>query len=132
MFQLIKNNTGLESIDSLLDSFFHDTFYNYHNSINNIDYHSYSDDTNYYIDLALPGLEKKDINLHIEDNYLFLNYESNNQKGSSFWQKSFKRKIKLPGNIKLNNIDAKLKNGILSIQIQKEIKKSSSKRIEIK
>ena len=132
MFELIKNNQKLESIDSLLNNFFNDTFYHYNNSVNNVDYYSSDDEKNYYIELAVPGLEKKDINLSINNNTLLLHYESKNEKDHSFWQKSFRRNIKLPKNINLNSIEAKLKNGILSIKIQKDQQESKNQIIEIK
>ena len=132
MFELIKNNQKLESIDSLLNNFFNDTFYHYNNSVNNVDYYSSDDEKNYYIELSVPGLEKKDINLSINNNTLLLNYESKNEKDHSFWQKSFRRNIKLPKNINLNSIEAKLKNGILSIKIQKDQQESKNQIIEIK
>ena len=83
MFELIKNNQKLESIDSLLNNFFNDTFYHYNNSVNNVDYYSSDDEKNYYIELAVPGLEKKDINLSINNNTLLLHYESKNEKAPS-------------------------------------------------
>ena len=132
MFELIKNNQKLESIDSLFNNFFNDTFYHYNNGVNNVDYYCSDDDKNYYIDLALPGLEKKDINLNISDNYLLLNYKSKDEKDNASWKQSFRRSIKLPKDIKTDGIDAKLKNGILSIKIQKDKQESKNQKIEIK
>ena len=132
MFELIRNNQRLGKIDSLLDTFLNDSFSNHENFYNKIDYYFSDDDVNYYIDLALPGLEKKDINLNVTDNYLFLNYESKDNNDHSFWNRSFSRRIKLPSNIKKDAISAKLKNGILSIKIKKDIEEIKSKKIEIK
>ena len=42
MFELIKNNRGLNTVDSLFNDFFSDSFFNT-NSINTIDYY-YSND----------------------------------------------------------------------------------------
>ena len=90
------------------------------------------DESNYYVELALPGLEKKDINLNINNKDLYINYEPKNDTDNSFWKKSFNRKIKLPNNIKPNGISAELKNGILSVIIKKENVKKCNKTIEIK
>lgn len=132
MFELIKNNQRLETIDSLLDRFFSDSIYNYNNSISNLDYNYSSDENNYYIELALPGLEKKDINLNISENFLFLNYESKDEENTSFWKKSFNRRIKLPANIDAETISAQLKNGILSIIIKRMKEESNMRKINIK
>jgi len=132
MFKLIKNNQGLGSIDSLLNQFFNDSICNYNHSISHLDYNYSSDENNYYLDLALPGLEKKDINLNISDNYLFLNYESADKENSSFWNQSFNRRIKLPANIDMDSITAQLKNGILSITIKRVKPASNMKKINIK
>tara|TARA_B100001250_G_scaffold231526_1_gene198732 strand:+ start:26 stop:424 length:399 start_codon:yes stop_codon:yes gene_type:complete len=132
MFELIKNNQRLETIDSLLDRFFSDSIYNHNNSISNLDYNYSSDENNYYIELALPGLEKKDVNLNISENFLFLNYESKDEENTSFWKKSFNRRIKLPANIDVETISAQLKNGILSIVIKRVKEESNMRKINIK
>ena len=132
MFELIKNNQRLGAIDSLLNQFFNDSICTYNHSISNLDYNYSSDEKNYYIDLALPGLEKKYINLNVSDNYLFLNYESSDNNRSSFWNQSFNRRIKLPANIDIDSIAAQLKNGILSITINRVKQESKMKKINIK
>ncbi len=130
MFELIKNNKRIDNIDSLLYSIFNNSYHN--NMIDDIDYYYSDDDSNYYIELALPGLDKKDINLNIDGEYLFLNYEQNDKATNFFWQKSFKRRITLPQNINSDTVVAQLKNGILSIKIDKKTKSSNFKSIDIK
>ena len=132
MFELIKNNPRLNTVDSFFDRFFNDSIYNYSNYMSNLHYNYSSDEDNYYIELALPGLEKKDINIHINDNYLCLDYESKEDRNSSFYQQSFNKRIKLPTDINIDNISAHLKNGILSIAIQRIKKESNIKQITIK
>ena len=74
---------------------------------------------NHYIELALPGLDKKDINLNLNGSYLYLSYDSKDESDSSLWNRSFNRRIKVPNNINTDSIKADLKNGILTIKIQK-------------
>ena len=130
MFELIKKNRGLNTIDSLFNDFLNDGFFNPNNT-NTIDYYYSNDEKNHYIELALPGLDKKDINLSISDGYLDLSYESKDKSSSAFWQRSFHRRIKLPNNINLDSINADLKNGILSIKIGKDKKDIANKTIII-
>ena len=132
MFELIKNNHNLNNIESFLDRFFSDSIYNYNNYVSNIDYNYSYDEDNYYIELALPGLDKKDINMNVVDNYLHLDYKSKEKDNSNFWNQSFNKKIKLPTNINLDTISAQLKNGILSIVIERIKIESKMKKITIK
>jgi len=131
MFELIKNNRGLNTVDSLFNDFFSDSFFNT-NSINTIDYYYSNDEKNHYIELALPGLDKKDINLNLNGSYLYLSYESKDESNSSLWSRSFNRRIKIPNNINTDSIKADLKNGILTIKIQKNKQEIENKKIEIK
>jgi len=132
MFELIKNNKEMESIDSLFNHFFNDTFLINNRFLNQLDSCFSDDDDNYYLELALPGLDKKDISLIVKDRDIHINYESKNDASNAFWHKSFNRKIKLPDNTKSNGVSAELKNGILSIAIKKDKVKESSTVIDIK
>ncbi|MAZ55721.1 MAG: hypothetical protein CMP54_01805 [Flavobacteriales bacterium] len=132
MFEIIKNNYTLNSTDSFLDRLLSDSMFNDNSYISNGDYNYSYDDDNYYIELALPGLDKKDININIVENYLCLSHESKEKENSSLWVKSFNKRIKLPSNINLENISAQLKNGILSIIIERIKKESTIKKITIK
>tara|TARA_B000000475_G_scaffold218262_1_gene180950 strand:+ start:54 stop:452 length:399 start_codon:yes stop_codon:yes gene_type:complete len=132
MFEIIKNNYKLNNTDSFLDRLLSDSIYNDNSYISNADYNYSYDEDNYYIELALPGLDKKDININVVENYLCLSHESNEKDNSSFWMKSFNKRIKLPSNINLETISAQLKKGILSIVIERIKKESSIKKITIK
>jgi len=132
MFEIIKNNYKLNNTDSFLDRLLSDSIYNDNSYISNVDYNYSYDEDNYYIELALPGLDKKDININVVENYLCLSHESKEKDNSSFWMKSFNKRIKLPSNINLETISAQLKKGILSIVIERIKKESSIKKITIK
>ena len=132
MFEIIKNNYTLNNTDSFLDRLLSDSMFNDNSYISNGDYNYSYDDDNYYIELALPGLDKKDININVVENYLCLSHESKEKDNSSFWMKSFNKRIKLPSNINLETISAQLKKGILSIVIERIKKESSIKKITIK
>lgn len=128
MFELIKNKNNRDLFDNLFDNLML-------KSCNMRDYKSndsyFSTDEKYYkIDIALPGANKDEIQLSINNNYLDLNYT--NQNDNNIWNSSFNRTIKLPNDILENKINAELKDGILSIKISRDIKKSISKRITIK
>ena len=128
MFELIKNKNNRDLFDNLFDNLML-------KSCNMGDYKSndsyFSTDEKYYkIDIALPGANKDEIQLSVNNNYLDLNYT--NQNDNNIWNSSFNRTIKLPNDILENKINAELKDGILSIKISRDVKKSISKRITIK
>ena len=96
----------------------------------------------YALDIEMPGIEKKDINLDLKDGYLTVtakrehNVNDENKKENyirrerSFGQ--FSRSFYV-GDIKQEDVDAKLENGILKITLPKEQKKvETANQIEIK
>tara|TARA_B100001029_G_C14756133_1_gene283434 strand:+ start:180 stop:569 length:390 start_codon:yes stop_codon:yes gene_type:complete len=129
MFELIKNNNRVNSIDSLFNNILNDR-YDFINNYN-IDSHFSSDEKNYYLEVALPGANKKDINLNVENGTLNLSYSSSNEENFT-WNNSFNKRIKIPTDVKENTISAKLKDGILSIKLEKDQEVIKSKVIDIK
>ena len=131
MFELIKNHKELNYIDNLLNELNYNSFWPNRLDGHFSDIHISDDEDLYCVELALPGLEQNDINLHVSDNYIYLNYESTNEQNKPYWINSFNRRIKLPNDIQRDSVEAELKNGILSIQIKKDSAKNSHK-IKIK
>ena len=100
-------------------------------------------DSNYVLEVDLPGFDKKDINMQLDNGYLSItarrehkSEEGQDKKGNfirrerSFGQ--FSRSFYV-GDIQEEDIDAKLENGILTIKLPKDKKEEpKTKRIEIK
>ena len=95
---------------------------------------------NIHIEMDVPGFDKKDIKIDVEDGILTIEAEkeeSNEEKEDKNYYRrertygSFKRQFNV-GNIKENEIDAKFNNGVLKISFPKEEKKETKKFIEIK
>ena len=82
----------------------------------------------YKIDLAAPGLEKKDFKVEILDGVLSISAEKEEEKkeeGKNFRRRefsynSFKRSFTLPDNLLNDKIDAKYENGILHLTLPKK------------
>lgn len=82
----------------------------------------------YQIELAVPGLEKKDFNVSIENNMLTVSAEkeheskteNKNYRSREFSYSSFYRSFVLPENLILDKIDAKYENGILKVILPKK------------
>ena len=100
-------------------------------------------ENNYVLEVDLPGFDKKDITLELDNGYLSISakrehkVEENNEKKGNFIRRErsfgqFSRSFYV-GDIKEEDIDAKLENGILTIKLPKEEKKEvKSNHIEIK
>jgi len=96
----------------------------------------------FQLEVAAPGLEKKDFKLNVEDNLLTISYEKqtsteHNSEDTKihrqeFSTRSFKRTFTLDEKIDAEKIQAKYENGILSVTLpKKEEVKITPKAIEI-
>lgn len=94
---------------------------------------------NVHIVLDVPGFDKNDIKLDVEDGVLTIEATRENEKedgDKNYYRKervygSFKRQFTV-GNINEDEINAKFNNGVLKISFPKEEKKETKKFIEIK
>jgi HSP20 family protein len=126
---------------SLFDNMFNDDFFNFDlNPVNSgsIDYDIIENEKDYVLDLMLPGFNKEDVSVSVEDNIMTIEGERKfdektkyNRKGSFYGR--FKKSFTLPDEVLADQISASHnKNGILSITIPKDEKAKLSKVIEIK
>lgn len=82
----------------------------------------------YEIELAVPGLERKDFKVEVENNTLIVSAEKEEEKKTEeknyrsreFSYNSFYRSFSLPDNLKLDNINAEYHNGVLKITLPKK------------
>jgi len=98
-------------------------------------------DDAYYIEVDLPGIEKEDININVDENTLTISgerkvkeehKEDNFYKVESVYGK-FERSFSLPEDVDTDKIEAEHKNGVLEIKIPKVAKvEKTPKKIEIK
>lgn len=96
---------------------------------------------NVHIDLDVPGFDKKDIKLDVEDGILTIEATKNEENEDKNEEKNYFRRERVFGTVKrqftVGNIDeksinAKFENGVLKITFPKEEKKETKKFIEIK
>tara|TARA_B100000780_G_C21084751_1_gene436976 strand:- start:766 stop:1179 length:414 start_codon:yes stop_codon:yes gene_type:complete len=135
--KLVRRNAGFPS---LLDELFtNDAFYGgstYTPAVN-----IKETENSYVVDLAVPGMEKSDFEINLENNVLTISAEKATEKENTtekytlkeFGKFSFKRSFTLPeGKVNTENVNAQYNNGVLSILLpkqEKEVKKA--KLIEI-
>lgn len=98
--------------------------------------------TEYRIELAAPGLERKDFNIEVENNTLTISAEKEEEKKDSeegysrkeYSFNSFTRTFTLPEDVKEGDIEAKYENGILKVTLPK-VKESvvkQARRVSVK
>ncbi len=100
-------------------------------------------DNQFVMELAAPGLDKKDFNLQIENDQLIISAEKKSEREESesgkftrreFNYSAFRRSFMLDDNIQREGISASYENGVLRITLPKKEetwKKPSAKSIEI-
>lgn len=82
----------------------------------------------YRIELAAPGLEKKDFKIEMENDVLTISAEKTEEKSEKengytrkeYAYNSFSRSFSMPENFKADKIDAKYADGILKITVPKK------------
>ena len=126
--------------DSFLDDFMFPSVKE--SSLGNMKCDIYEKDNVYYLEMDIPGIDKNDVNIEIDDNdYLVITAEkvkSNEEvEGKNYIRKErsygkYQRTFYV-GGIDKNSIEASFENGILKVTMPKiNEEKTSLKRIEIK
>lgn len=99
------------------------------------------DEKNYNLELAIPGVDKKDLKIDINEDVLTISSETKNEteeekdgyKRKEFSYSSFCRSFYIPENVNRDKIGASYKDGILNIELPKieEEKSRITKTIKI-
>lgn len=99
-------------------------------------------DDDYFIEVAAPGMSKKDFNVNFQNNVLTISSEKKDEKEEKddsytrkeFSYQSFQRSFTVPGNdVDSDKISASYENGILKIKLPKreEVKPKPAREIKI-
>jgi HSP20 family protein len=99
------------------------------------------DEKSFMLDLAVPGIDKKDLKIDINEDLLTISSETKNDseenkdgyKRKEFSYTSFCRSFQIPENVNREKIEANYKDGILSVSLPKfeEEKNKISRQIKI-
>jgi HSP20 family protein len=88
-----------------------------------------SEDEKYFkLELAIPGIDKKDLKIDINEDVLTISSETKNEseeskegyKRKEFSYSSFCRSFYIPENVNRDNIEANYKDGVLSVALPKQ------------
>ncbi len=123
---LIKNDgrNGLDVLDDVFDSFFKPMFYE--EKFNTMKTDIKEDESSYVMDIEMPGFNKEDISVSLENGYLTISAEKKESKEDS--KHNYIRRERscslsrsyYVGDVKEDTIKAKYDSGILSVTIPKE------------
>ena len=91
------------------------------------------DEKKYTLELAVPGMEKKDLKIDINEDVLTISSESKNEteenkdgyKRKEFSYSSFCRSFYIPENVNRDKIEANYKDGILTVGLPKQEEEKS-------
>ncbi len=99
------------------------------------------DEKSFMLDLAVPGIDKKDLKIDIDEDVLIVSSETkeeseDNRDGyrrKEFSYSSFCRSFQIPENVNKEKIEANYKDGILTVSLPKaeEEKNKVSRQVKI-
>ena len=99
------------------------------------------DDKNYVLDLAIPGIDKKDLKIDMNEDVLTISSEAKSESEESkdgyrrkeFSFSAFSRSFYIPENVNREKIEANYKDGVLSVSLPKQDEDMNkvSRKIEI-
>jgi HSP20 family protein len=98
------------------------------------------DEKKFTIDLAVPGIDKKDLKIEINEDIISVSSENKNEKEEThdgfkrkeFSYSSFCRSFYLPENVDKNKVEANYKDGVLSVVLPKETEEKAKISHEVK
>ena len=136
---LSRTGTGFEDFYNMLDDFFTDGISPSRNLLRDTFKIDIEDRENeFVIEAEVPGIKKEEIELNVDNDELCISInrtEETSKDGKNYIHRerrssSMSRRVRLAGG-RLDEIKAKLDDGVLSISVPKEIKTNSLRKIEI-
>lgn len=132
--------TGFDDFYDMLDNFFEDSYSPFRSLTRDTFKVDVQDnDDEYLIEAELPGIDKKDVSIEMNENRLAIGIERqeevNEEKKNYIHRErrcsSMQRCIYLKDAAQ-EDIEAKLENGILSIKVPKDKEKTTVRKIDVK
>ncbi len=134
------NHTGLVR-DLAHEAFFRNFADSCHDKVEsntitgNIDYHVSEQDSEFTLEIAIPGLSKDDLTIEVDNGMLAIATKIRNEEDerSGFSAKEFSKRFKLSKKVDQDEITAKSENGVLTVTLPKvkEAIKKPTRIIEV-
>lgn len=119
--------TKLNTLSNVIDRFFDDVTNPIASSINFTEQFFTKTENGYNLELLLPGLNKENLKVEIEEGILKINGEFKSSVNSY----KINRTYKLMENIDTSKINAEIKDGVLKIDLPILQERKKSKKIEL-
>lgn len=120
---LFRNDPWIKFVDEFFDSKTETT------QSGRVNVQRHEDENKYELQFLVPGLNKNDVNIIVEEDLLKVSYIKS--EDSTTFMNSFERTYTLPDDVDEKKIDAKVKDGILYINFPKDKKKSKQRTISV-
>lgn len=120
---MAKNQSNYLNYSDLLDNFLNHEFYGTTGNSPRVNIREEAD--MFEIEMAVPGIRKKDINISIDKDVLQISHNSENENPADYRMRefnfsSFERTFNLPETVDTEKIEASMENGILKIRLFKK------------
>lgn len=142
-------NMPVQNVHDELDKFLHDVFEGFghmpqmmrrDNTTLNVSMDMWEDDKAYMLQADMPGVEDKDVDITLEEDTLRIKAEkkSTQEEQEKNYHRveraygTFERQLTLPKNVNTDKVDAKLKNGVLTVTLPKKADDASkTKKVKL-
>lgn len=132
-----ESDYGLNNVSELFDRFFNDEEVASNQYFAIPPANILETEKDYRIELAVPGYQKSDFNIELEENLLVISLEKEEKTNKDeefvtreFGFGKFKRSFRLSNKVKREDIRATYKNGVLTVNIPKK-EEALNRSIEI-
>ena len=132
MFPVLRNNSGLAPVaagpinrlDSLFDRVFGDDGAFLGQARSGMPVAMWQDDDHFYVEVELPGVSDQDLDITVHNGMLSIRGERKPEEGRRYLYNGrsygrFERVISLPEAVQADDVQASLKDGILSLTLPK-------------
>ena len=89
-------------------------------------------ENDYTLEISLPGFEKSDLNIRVENDLLTISHNNDQSSETFTWKHSFTKSFNLPKYVNTKKVSATLENGILNIVLPKDVEPKNVVDVKIK
>ncbi|MFZ9376921.1 MAG: Hsp20/alpha crystallin family protein [Candidatus Fonsibacter ubiquis] len=88
-------------------------------------------ETSYNVSMSVPGLSKEDLKISTKEGVLKISYEKDEKEESYQFTESFSKQYRIPDDVREKDIEGKVENGVLTITLPIDKKKSLERLISL-
>ncbi len=88
-------------------------------------------ETEYKVQVSVPGLTKEDLKISTKEGVLKISFDQQEKDGKQYFTHSFVKSYNIPDDVKEKDIEGKVENGILTLTLPIDKKKSLERLISL-